>query len=54
MTQKPDGPGDTIEIYFYISLEHRLKLGAREDLEHMMTYVFEEVPGARASGDGGR
>ncbi len=53
VTLKPDGPGDSVEIYFFISRDERLKPGAREDFEHMMTYVFEEVPGAEGSGDDG-
>ena len=48
VTLKPDGPGDSVEIYFYISRADRLKPGAREDFDRMMTYVFEDAPGAKS------
>ena len=51
LTLKPDGPGSGVEIYFYISREDRLKPGAREDFDRMMTYVFEDPPGANAKND---
>ncbi len=48
VTLKPDGPGSGVEIYFYISREDRLRPGAREDFDRMMTYVFEDPPGAKS------
>lgn len=48
VTLKPDGPGDSVEIYFYISRADRLLPGAREDFDRMMTYVFVDPPGAEA------
>ncbi len=49
MTLKPDGPGSKVEIYFFISREGRLDPDARKAFDHMMTYVFEEAPGAGAT-----
>ncbi len=43
MTLKPLGPGDGVEIFFWLSEEDRLKDDAREKLEKMMTYVFKDV-----------
>ncbi len=49
VTLRPDGPGEEVEIYFYISREGRLEPGAREDFDRMLTFVFEDVSEAGES-----